>query len=233
MPDASNAGANKPGGNVTGGTPAGPIRILLIDDHRMARNGVRLMLGCEPDLAVTGEADTAASALVLIRSASFDVALLDLGLPDKNGLDLLRQLHDTAPAMAILVVSMYAEEIYAVRALKLGAAGYLTKNSSTDTLIAAVRKAAAGGKYVTPSLLQKLAGMLGNGAPALPHESLSDRELEIFRMIASGESLVAIAAALHLSPSTVTTHRARILEKMGMKTNAELTRYGLDHGMLG
>jgi DNA-binding NarL/FixJ family response regulator len=210
-----------------------PVRILLIDDHLMARNGVRLMLGSEPDLQVTGEADTAAGALALVRTGHYHVALLDMGLPDKNGLDVLRQLRELAPDLAVLVVSMYAEDIYAVRALKLGAAGYLTKNTSTETLIAAVRKAAAGGKYVTPSLLQKLAGMLGSGAPAVPHEALSDRELEIFRMIASGESLVSIAAGLHLSPSTVTTHRARILEKMGMRTNAELTRYGLDHGMLG
>lgn len=209
-----------------------PIRILLVDDHTVARNGIRLMLGSETDLVVEAEAESAAEALAILRTRRLDVAVLDIGLPDKNGLELLKVLREQYPAMAVLIASMYAEDIYAVRALKLGAAGYLTKNSSAATLIAAVRKAAAGGKYVSPSLLQKLAGMLGGGNE-LPHTLLTDREMEVFRMIASGESLVAIAASLHLSPSTVTTYRARILDKMHMKSNAELTRYGLDHGLLG
>ncbi len=214
-------------------TNPNPIRILLIDDHTVARNGLRLMLGSDPGLAIAGEAECAASALKLVRAETFDVALLDIGLPDKNGMELLKQLRELRPALAVLMVSMYAEDVYAVRALKLGAAGYLTKNSSTETFVAAVRKAASGGKYVTPSLLQKLAGMLGGGGGGgVLHEALTDRELEIFRLIASGECLVAIAASLHLSPSTVTSYRARILDKMGMKSNAELTRYGLDHGLL-
>lgn len=209
------------------------IRILLIDDHTVARSGMRMMLSGAEGLSVGAEAGSAVEAQQLLRTASYDVALLDINLPDKNGLDMLKWLREHVPKMAVLVVSMYAEDIYAVRALKLGAAGYLTKHCAEDEMVAAVRKAAAGGKYVTPSLLQKLAGMLGSEAGGVTHESLTDRELEIFRMIASGDSLVSIAAALHLSPSTVTTYRARILEKMGMKCNAELTRYGLDHGMLG
>ena len=209
------------------------IAILLIDDHSVARNGMRLMLGADPALAIAGEADSAGAALALVREQHFDVALLDISLPDRNGLELLRQLRELKPAMAVLMVSMYAEELYAVRALKLGAAGYLTKNSSTATFVAAVRKAAAGGKYVSPGLLQTLAGMLGGGAGGALHAALTDREFDIFRMIATGDSLVAIAAALHLSPSTVTSYRARILDKMNMKSNAELTRYGIDHGLLG
>ncbi len=209
------------------------IRILLIDDHTVARSGLRMMLAEAEGLMVGAEAGSAAEAQLLLRTASYDVALLDINLPDKNGLDMLKWLRERAPKMAVLVVSMYAEDIYAVRALKLGAAGYLTKHCAEAEMVAAVRKAAAGGKYVTPSLLQKLAGMLGSERGAVTHEALTDRELEIFRMIASGDSLVSIAAALHLSPSTVTTYRARIMEKMGMKSNAELTRYGLDHGMLG
>lgn len=208
-----------------------PIRILLVDDHTVARNGMRLMLGTDPDLVVEAEADSAATALAVLRTQRFDVALLDIGLPDKNGLELLKMLRAQYPTMAVLIASMYAEDVYALRALRLGAAGYLTKNSSTAILIAAVRKAASGGKYVTPSLLQKLAGLVGGGN-ALPHTVLTDRELDVFRMIARGDSLVAIAAAMHLSPSTVTTYRARILDKMGMKSNAEMTRYGLDHGLL-
>ncbi|MDM5177579.1 response regulator transcription factor [Massilia sp. DJPM01] len=210
-----------------------PVRIILIDDHTVARQGLRLMLGGADDLQVSGEAETAAAALQLLHVQQFDVALLDIGLPDKNGLELLKQLHEQWPALAVLIVSMYAEDVYALRALKLGAAGYLTKTCTRATLVEAVRKAGAGGKYVSPSLLQKLADMLGGGPGAVLHEALTDRELEIFRMIASGESLVGIAAALHLSPSTVTTYRSRLLDKMGMKTNAELTRYGLDYGLLG
>ncbi|MDQ1831298.1 response regulator [Massilia scottii] len=209
------------------------MRVVLVDDHTVARHGIRLMLAGADDLEVVGEADTAAAALTLARALTFDVALVDISLPDKNGLELLKQLREQQPGLAVLIVSMYAEDVYALRALKLGAAGYLTKTCSSATLIEAVRKAAAGGKYVSPSLLQKLAGMLGGGPGGVLHEALTDRELEIFRMIASGESLVGIAAALHLSPSTVTTYRSRVLDKMGMKSNAELTRYGLDHGLLG
>lgn len=211
----------------------GLVRILLIDDHTVARYGLRLMLAGAGELHIAGEADSAAAALQLLRAEPFDVALLDINLPDKNGLELLKQVREQHPGVAVLVVSMYGEDIYALRALKLGAAGYLTKTCSADSLVEAVRKAAAGGKYVTPSLLQKLAGMLGGGPGGVLHDALTDRELEIFRMIASGESLVGIAAALHLSPSTVTTYRARILDKMDMRSNAELTRYGLDHGLLG
>lgn len=208
------------------------IRILIIDDHTVARHGLRLMLAADPDLQVTGEADHAASALACLQRQRYDVALLDLNLPDKSGLDLLRHLRARYPAMAVLVVSANSEALYAVRALKGGAAGYLTKDCSPDDLVKAVRKAASGGKYVTPTLLQQLAGMLGNDNSSAPHESLSERELTIFRMIAGGASLVSIAAALHVSASTVTTYRARILDKLGLKSNAELTRYGLDHGLL-
>ena len=208
------------------------IRVGIIDDHTVAREGLRRMLAADPDLQVTGEADCAADGLQLLRCARFDVLLLDIGLPDKCGLEVLKQVRDICPGTAVLVVSAYAEDLYAVRALKLGAAGYLTKQCNSATLRDAVRKVAAGGKYVTPSLLQKLAGMLGSGPAKVSHESLTDRELEIFRRIACGDSLVGIAACLHLSPSTVTTYRTRILEKMGMKSNADLTRYALDHGML-
>ncbi|MDC8756449.1 response regulator transcription factor [Janthinobacterium fluminis] len=207
------------------------IRLLIVDDHTVARHGVRLMLSGADDIEVGGEAESGAEALQLLQRQRFDVALLDVGLPDRNGLDLLKVVREQQPALAVLMVSMYAEDIYAVRALKHGAAGYLTKNCSPATLVAAVRKAAAGGKYVSPALLQKLAGMLGQPA-AGTHDRLSDRELDIFKMIAAGDSLVLIAAALHLSPSTVTTYRARILDKMAMKSNAELTRYAVEHGLL-
>ncbi len=199
-------------------------KILLVDDHGMVRNGIRLMFANEPDLNVTGEAESAQQALALLRDQEFDVALVDISLPDRSGLDLLKQLVEMCPKMAVLIISMYSEEVYAVRALKHGAAGYLTKDTSTAAMVAAVRKAADGGKVISSATAQKLAGMLGGDGLAA-HEHLSDRELEVMKLIASGESLVVIAERLHLSPSTVTTYRTRILEKMSLKNNAELTRY--------
>ncbi|MES2261262.1 MAG: response regulator transcription factor [Pseudomonadota bacterium] len=208
-----------------------PIRVLLVDDHAIARNGVRLMLGTASDIAVTGEAGNAHEALQLLASNSYDVALLDITMPGKNGLDLLKQLRGEQPRLAVLMLSTYSEEIYAVRALKLGAAGYLTKDAPTATLVTAVRKAAAGGKHVSEAVVEKLATLIGGGSSA-NHEALSNRELEVFKLIAAGESLVRIGEALHLSPNTVTTYRSRILEKMGLASNAELTRYALEHGII-
>ena len=208
-----------------------PIRVLLVDDHAIARNGVRLMLSAADDIRVDGEACNAQEALQLALAQPFDVALLDITMPGKNGLELLKQLRAERPKLAVLMLSTYAEDIYAVRALKLGAAGYLTKDAPTAALVAAVRKAASGGKYVSPAMLEKLASLIGGGGGG-NHEALSNRELEVFKLIAAGESLVRIGEALHLSPNTVTTYRARILEKMGLDSNAELTRYALEHGII-
>lgn len=207
------------------------IRVLLVDDHAIARNGVRLMLGTADDIEVTGEASNAQEALAKIAAEPFDVAVIDITMPGKNGLELLKAIRADYARPAVLILSTYSEEVYAVRALKLGAAGYLTKDVATSVLIAAVRKAASGGKYVSPALVEKLASMIGGAAPG-GHEALSDREFEVFKLIARGESLVRIGELLHLSPNTVTTYRTRILEKMGMTTNAELTRYALEQGML-
>lgn len=212
--------------------PNDNITILLVDDHAVVRNGVRLMLSSESDIVVEGEAANAQDALSLVRERDFNVALVDIAMPGKNGLDLLRQLRTEKPKLAVLLLSTYSEEVYAVRALKLGAAGYLTKDSPSATLIAAVRKAASGGKYLTPVLSEKLAGLIGSSGGMDTHDALSNRELEVLKMIAAGESLVNIGNALHLSPNTVTTYRARILEKMGMNNNAELTRYAIENGLL-
>jgi DNA-binding NarL/FixJ family response regulator len=208
------------------------IRVLLVDDHAIARNGVRLMLGTAADIDVAGEAADAQQALALLRQEAFDVALLDITMPGMNGLDLLRHLHGDYPGMAVLMLSTYAEEIYAVRALKQGAAGYLTKDAPTAVLVDAVRRAAGGRKYVSPSLVEKLASLVSGDVAAAGHEALSNRELEVFKLIALGEPLVQIGEKLHLSPNTVTTYRARILDKMGMSSNAELTRYALEHGII-
>lgn len=212
--------------------PTNPIRVLLVDDHAIARNGVRLMLGTAGDIEVVGEASNAQEAMQLIETLEVDVALLDITMPGKNGLDLLKSMKAERPRLGVLMLSTYSEEIYAVRALKLGAAGYLTKDVPTAVLIEAVRKVAKGGKHVSPALVDKLASMIGGGAPAAGHEALSNRELEVFKLIAKGESLVRIGELLHLSPNTVTTYRTRILEKMGMTTNAELTRYAIEQGLL-
>jgi DNA-binding NarL/FixJ family response regulator len=208
------------------------IRVLLVDDHAIARNGVRLMLGTAADIDVAGEAADAQQALALLRQQAFDVALVDITMPGMNGLDLLRHLHSDYPGMAVLMLSTYAEEIYAVRALQQGAAGYLTKDAPTAVLVDAVRRAAGGRKYVSPSLVEKLASLVSGDAAAAGHEALSNRELEVFKLIALGEPLVQIGEKLHLSPNTVTTYRARILDKMGMSSNAELTRYALEHGII-
>jgi DNA-binding NarL/FixJ family response regulator len=210
---------------------ADAIRVLLVDDHAIARNGVRLMLGTASGIAVTGEAGNAVEAMQRVAGQDFDVALVDITMPGKNGLELLKMLRAERPRLAVLILSTYSEEIYAVRALKLGAAGYLTKDAPTATLVEAVRKAAAGGKHVSPALVEKLATLLGGGASG-GHEALSDRELEVFKLLAVGEALVRIGELLHLSPNTVTTYRTRILDKMGMASNAELTRYALEHGMI-
>jgi len=212
--------------------PPEPVRVLLVDDHAIARNGVRLMLGTAGDIDVAGEAADAQQALDLVRRAAFDVALLDIAMPGTNGLDLLRQLRSVCPDMAVLILSTYAEDIYAVRALKQGAAGYLTKDVATAVLVDAVRRVAAGRKYVSPSLVEKLAAIVGGDSRVAGHDVLSDRELEVFRLIARGEALVQIGERLHLSPNTVTTYRSRILDKMGLSSNAELTRYALEHGLI-
>jgi DNA-binding NarL/FixJ family response regulator len=212
--------------------PLDPIRVLLVDDHTIARNGVRLMLGTAGDIEVAAEAADAQQALELARGGSFDVALLDITMPGMNGLDLLRKLRSLCPSTAALMLSTYAEEIYAVRALKLGAAGYLTKDVPTPVLVEAVRRAAAGRKYVSPTLMDKLAAMVSGESSSSGHESLSNRELEVLKLIARGEALVQIGERLHLSPHTVTTYRSRILEKMGFSSNAEMTRYALEHGLI-
>ncbi|EXI65062.1 MAG: Response regulator UvrY [Candidatus Accumulibacter adjunctus] len=207
------------------------LRILLVDDHAVVRGGLRLLLAESGEMEVAGEADSAEQAIGMIRQNEFDVALLDIGLPGKGGLDLLKQLRSERPGLAVLMLSMYAEEVYAVRALKAGAAGYLTKNSAPATLLAAIRKVARGGKHVSPALLDQLAVEVGQGRKS-GSDALSDREIEVLRRIAAGESLTHIAAALHLSPKTVTTYRARIVEKTGLQSNAELARHALEKGLL-
>ena len=189
------------------------------------------MLASAKDINVTNEAESADQALQLVRAERFDVVLLDIAMPDKNGLELLKTLRIEKPRLAVLILSMYSEEMYALRALKLGAAGYLPKNSPGPTLINAVRKAAAGGKYISAGIADQLARMLAGDAVA-EHDALSDRELEVLKLLAGGESTTGIADALSLSSSTVATYRTRICDKLKLKNNADLTRYALVNGLL-
>lgn len=209
------------------------IRVMLVDDHAVVRNGVRLMLGTTPDIDVTGEAPTAKEALSLLQKQDFDVALVDIALPGRNGLELLKMLRAERPRLAVLMLSMYAEELYALRALKHGAAGYLTKDSPAASLIAAVRKAYAGGKYISATFVDQLAANVsGVRVCKQGHESLTDRELEVLKLIVKGKSLASIAVSLHLSASTITTYRARICKKLDIGSNAELTRYAIENSMI-
>jgi DNA-binding NarL/FixJ family response regulator len=208
------------------------VRVLLVDDHTVVRDGVRLMLGTASDIVVTGEAETAHEAMRMIREQEFDVALVDIALPGKNGLELLKQLRAEQPKLAVLILSMYSEEVYALRAIKYGAVGYLTKNSSAATVVGAVRKAAAGGRHVSQELAEKLVSILGGGGNVPLHDVLSNRELEVLKLLASGASLLKIADTMHISTSTVTTYRARVMQKMGLRSNVELARYALESGLL-
>ena len=207
------------------------IRVLLVDDHAIARNGVSLMLGTAADICVAAQAASFDDATERIASEEFDVALVDIAMPGKSGLQLLQMLRLTRPRMPVVVLSHYSEEVYGLRALHLGAAGYLTKDVSADVLVQAVRKVGSGGKYVSEAMAERL-GMLVAQGPLGAHENLSERELQVFQRIAAGQSLVQIGTALNLRPNTVTSYRARVLKKMKMACNAELTRYALELGML-
>lgn len=206
------------------------IKVLLVEDHAVVRNGTRMMISTTDDIIVEGEAANVHEARALIKQKKFDIVLLDISLPGINGLEFLKSLRKERSKLPILIFSMYPEEIYAMRALQLDASGYLTKNSSVDLLTAAIRKVAQGGKYVSAELSERLAGIIG-GDSLLTHEKLSDRELEVFKLLAAGVPLIKIADILHLSASTITTYRSRILEKTGLKSNIELARYALDSGI--
>lgn len=208
-------------------------RVLIADDHDVVRQGLKqILMEATPD-AVFGDASSASEVLSLVRSAPWDVVVLDISLPDRSGLDVLKELRQSDPGLPVLVLSMHPEEQFAVRVLRAGAAGYLTKRSAPRELVAAVRKVLAGGKYVTESLAEKLAAVVDFGRPSgEPHEKLSDREYQVFRMLASGQTVKEIGEKLSLTPQTVSTHRARILEKMGLETNAELAQYARRAGLL-
>ena len=208
------------------------LEILVVDDHVVVREGLKRILHECDDCIVAAEAGTVADALAWLRRRAFDLVLLDISLPERTGFELLKTIKKEYPGLRVLVLSAYAEDHYAVRAFKEGADGYLNKQSAMDSLIGAIRKVASGGKYLTPALAERIALELRARDDRPLHETLSDRELEILKLIARGLSLKDIAERLHISPKTVTTYRARILEKTGLASNAELTRYMLENNLL-
>ena len=208
------------------------IKVLIVDDHTIVRDGLKQILDETSDIVVAAEAGNGQEAIGKVRENEYDVVLLDVAMPGFDGLSVMKVLQEEKPSLAVLILSMYPEEQYAVRCLKAGAAGYLTKESASDELIQAIRRVAGGGRYVTRSLAEKLALNLTGQAVEQPHEILSDREYQVMRLIASGKTVGEIAAELSLSVKTVSTYRARALDKLKLNNNAELMRYAISRGLV-
>jgi DNA-binding NarL/FixJ family response regulator len=208
------------------------IRILVVDDHAIVREGLKQILSDVEDMSVLAEAANGQEALDKIRRATFDVILMDISMPGRSGLEILKDIKGEHPKLPVLILSMHPEEQYAIRALRAGAAGYMNKAGAPDELIGAIRKVSAGRKYVSPSVAEKLAFELGTDSEKLPHEQLSDREYQVMLMLASGRTVSEIADELCLSVKTISTYRARIMEKMNLKKNAELTLYAVQNHLL-
>jgi DNA-binding NarL/FixJ family response regulator len=208
------------------------IRLIIADDHPIVREGLRRIVAEQPGMTVVGEAKTGDEVLSEVRRTSVDVLLLDISMPGLGFLDVLRSLREEHPRLRVLVLSTHPEEQYAVRALKAGAAGYLTKDHSPEQLVQAIGKVVRGGKFVSASLAEQLARDLDLGRDQLPHEQLSDREYQVLCLLGSGRSVKEVAATLSLSPKTASTYRARLLEKMRLGTNADLVRYAAQHGLI-
>jgi DNA-binding NarL/FixJ family response regulator len=204
-------------------------RILLVDDHEIARKGIENVLAAAMPEATFGEAAMYAEALSLLQAERWDLVLLDLNLPGRGGLELLAEVRRQWPRLLVIVVSAYSEEEFALRCLRLGAQGYVMKTAGSKELVAAVRKVLAGGKYVTPLLAERLAAAAGGDLTQPPHELLSNRELQVLRLVALGRSLKEIADELCLSERTIATYRARLAKKLGLSSNVEIARYALQH----
>lgn len=208
-------------------------KILIVDDHEVVRAGVRKILDEQPGAITFGEASTAPEALRLVRQQDWDVVVLDLSLGGRSGLEVLKELKQLRPRLPVLILSMHSEEQYARRAFKAGAAGYITKDNPRAELVTAVNKVMNGGRYVSAPIAEKLIFDIAGSTDRAPHEALSDREFEVMCLIGSGKTVGEIAELLSLSDRTISTYRARILEKMGMKTNAEITHYAIQNKLVG
>lgn len=208
------------------------IRILIADDHAIVRAGLAQFIADQPDMQVAGEAATGSEAIARVRAEPFDVVLLDISMPDRNGIDTLKTLRQIAPGLPVLMLSGYAEDQYAVNLLRAGAAGYLNKEAAAQDLVGAIRTVVNGRKFVSPALAQILADGVSGNADRPLHAELSQREFQILCKLAAGAAVSKVAAELNLSVKTVSTYRSRVLEKMGMKTNADLTYYAIKNGLI-
>jgi two-component system invasion response regulator UvrY len=208
------------------------IRVLIADDHPIVRRGLRQIVGETPDLVVDAEAGSALEVIDRVRERAFEVVVLDLRLGASSGLEVLSQLRKERPRLPVLVLTFFTDEQCAVSAVRAGAAGFLTKGSAPERLLEAIRKCAGGGRYVTPEVAEQLASFVASDRPGAPHSTLSNRELQIFEALAGGKTVSEIARELHLSVKTISTHRARLLAKMHMRTNAELTRYAVKNALV-
>lgn len=207
-------------------------RVLIADDHAIVRAGIKRIVDDHPSMEVAAEASDGQEVLKLVKEKEFDIIVLDINMPNLNGLDTLKELKNFQPDTPVLVLSMYPESQYAVRALRSGASGYLTKEAAPENLISAVEKIVNGGRYITPELAEHLAFTLGSGEKENSHQALSDREYQIMCSIASGKSVSEIGKELHLSVKTVSTYRTRVFEKMGFENNAQLTHYVIKNNLL-
>lgn len=208
------------------------IRLVIADDHTIVREGLKQLLSAAADLAVVGEAQNGHEVMQRVRELDFDVLLLDMSMPGKSGTDLIKQVHGEKPKLRILVLSMHEEQQYAVRAFKAGACGYLTKESASEQLVLAIRKVAGGGAFISAAVAEQLALGAMPQTEGPPHEALSDREFQVFRLLVSGRSVTDIAEQMNLSVKTVSTHKARIMQKMNMSNHTELIRYAIGHRLI-
>ena len=205
------------------------IRVLVADDHAIVREGLKRILGDESDLVLAGEATNGHEVLAAVRAGGFDILLLDLSMPGKSGIELVKQVKDEQPRLKVLVLTMHEEDQYAVRAIRAGASGYLTKESASGQLVSAIRRIAEGRMHISHNIAEQLALDAQSRGEEAPHKHLSDREFEVFLLLVAGRSISDIAAKLHLSVKTVSTHKARILQKMDAGSVAELVRYAIHH----
>jgi DNA-binding NarL/FixJ family response regulator len=208
------------------------INVLIVDDHALIREGVKKTLSGSPDMTVVGEAANVVEMLKELERLTVNVVLLDITMPGESGLDALKELRQNYPHLPVLILSFHPEHRFAVRALKAGASGYITKESATEELVQAVGKVANGGMYVSAALAEQLAAELKDASTRLPHETLSDREFQVMRLFAQGKKSSDIAEELGVSVNTVNTYRMRIFEKMNMQSNVELSRYAVEHGLI-
>jgi two-component system invasion response regulator UvrY len=208
------------------------INILVVDDHALIRKGLKLLLEDSPDIQITGEAASGTQAAAMLRTQHFDLMLLDINLPDKHGIEVLKQFKSEQPELKIIVLSMYPEDHYGVRALKAGAMGYINKQSASDVLIEAIRQVISGKKYISEALAEQLLNNLIGDSQELMHQSLSNREYQTLCLMASGKTLSEISAIMTLSPKTVSVYRSRMLAKMGFTNNAEAIHYAISHHLV-